>query len=96
MVALVRSAALTGYAALARDFGLTPEALAAIVGLPSEALTNPDLRIPAGRVGRLLELSAVVAGADDFGLRLAETRQPSNLGMLALVVSVHPGTGRVI
>jgi AraC-like DNA-binding protein len=90
MVAMVRSAALTGYAGLARGLGLDPERLTASVGLPATALASPELRVPASRVGRLLELSAQAANAEDFGLRLAETREPWNLGLPALLAQAAP------
>jgi AraC-like DNA-binding protein len=87
---LVRSASLTGYASLARSLGLDPHRLAAEQGLPPGCLTNPDLKIPAAAVGRLLERSAHLAGVVDFGLRLAETRRLSNLGALGFVLREQP------
>jgi AraC-like DNA-binding protein len=82
---MVRSAALTGYEQLVREFGIDPEPLLQAVGLPAAALREPDLRIPVSGLRRLLELSAGAAGIEDFGVRLAETRDPSNLGLLAVV-----------
>lgn len=87
---LARSAALTGYADLARSVGLDPLRLAAEQDLPSGCLTNPDLWIPAFAIGRLLERSAAACGVTDFGLRLAETRRLSNLGAVGLVVREQP------
>ncbi len=83
---LTRSASLTGYADLARSLGLDPLRLAAEQGLPPACLVDPDLRIPADAVGRLLERSARQSGSLDFGLRLAETRSLSNLGAVGFVV----------
>jgi hypothetical protein len=74
MVQLSRSAAVTGFAELARHLRLDPYRLADAAGVPRRALADPDLKIPAGAVGRLLELAAERARIDDFGLRLAETR----------------------
>ncbi|WP_430421597.1 AraC family transcriptional regulator [Phenylobacterium sp.] len=93
---LTRSASLTGYAELARSFGLDPARLVAEVGLPDACLTNPDLKVPARAVGRLLERAARRSGADDFGLRLAETRQLSNLGVVAFVLREQPTLGRAL
>ena len=87
---LTRSASLTGYADLARSLGLDPVRLAAEVGLPAPSLVDPDLRVPASAVGRLLERSARRAGALDFGLRLAETRNLSNLGVVGLAAREQP------
>ena len=89
MLAMIRSAALTGYASLARTLGLHPEQLADSVGLPISALQSPDLNVPIAQVTRLLELSAA-ASVEDFGLRLAQTREISNLGLLPVVAREAP------
>ncbi|MBL8554555.1 MAG: AraC family transcriptional regulator [Phenylobacterium sp.] len=93
---LTRSASLTGYGDLARAFGLDPRRLCAEVGLPAACLTDPDLKIPALAVGRLLERAARRSGAEDFGLRLAETRQLSNLGAVAFVLREQPTLAKAI
>ena len=82
---LIRSAALNGFVPVATALGLDADAMLASVGLDRRVLVDPDTRIPASAVGRLLESSARVAGAEDFGLRIAATRQLSNLGPLGLV-----------
>ncbi len=86
MISLVRSAALTNYASLARAAGLDPLRLLRGAGLDPACLDNPDLKIPGAAVGRLLEDSAKRSGWQDFGLRLAETRQFAVWGPLALLV----------
>jgi hypothetical protein len=58
MPKLVRSASLTHYADIARASGLDPYRMLAEVGLPADSLSEVDLRIPAEKVARLLELSA--------------------------------------
>ena len=90
MTALVRSAALTRFAELAADCGLDARALVAGVGLPSRCLVDPDLKVPARLVGRLLDTAAAQAHEPAFGLRLAESRRLSNLGPLALLVRDAP------
>jgi AraC-like DNA-binding protein len=87
---LIRSASLSGYAATAESVGLDPDAMLAAVRLSRRATLDPDTLIPAAAVGRLLELSARAAGVDDFGLRMAESRQLSNLGPLGLVARQAP------
>ena len=82
----VRSASLINYANLAREAGLDPLAMLAEAGLQPEVLDNPGIRIPGVRVRALLEASARRSGWQDFGLRLAETRQFWVLGPLALAV----------
>jgi AraC-like DNA-binding protein len=90
MTALVRSAALTHFAELAASCGLDARALVARVGLPSRCLSDPDLKIAAHLVGRLLEIAAEEGQEPVFGLRMAESRRLSNLGPLALLVRDEP------
>ena len=90
MTALIRSASLTNYVELARASGLDAYQLLAEVDLPRDCLHEPDLKVPADAVRRLLELSAQRSGIETFGLRLAESRRPSNLGALALAWREEP------
>lgn len=87
---VVRSASLRGYPELARAVGLDPWALMRRVGLPRRCLDDPETRVAADAVARLLELSAFEAGVEDFGLQLASSRPLSNLGLLALVLRQEP------
>lgn len=83
---LVRSQVLTGYATLARAFGLAPELLASAVGLDLSALADLDARISAKAFAELLERSAQAAHAEDFGLRLAESRGLGILGPVGILM----------
>ena len=96
MTALVRSAALTHFTDLATACGLDARALVASVGLPPRCLVDPDLKVPAHRVGRLLEAAAAQGREPAFGLRLAESRRLSNLGPLALLVRDEPTLRRAL
>lgn len=96
MVMLVRAAALTGYAALARQCGLDAPHLLRSVGLPLKALQSPEMPVSAGKVGRLLELSALAADREDFGLTLGASREPTNLGLAAVVAREAPTLRRAI
>jgi len=87
---LVRSAALTDYVEVARAVGLDPFRMLDAVGLGRAVLRDPDAKISAAAVRRLFEASAKAAGIEDFGLRLAERRELSNLGPLALIVREQP------
>ncbi|WP_166430490.1 AraC family transcriptional regulator [Polymorphobacter arshaanensis] len=89
-VPLVRSAALSGYADLARTLGLDPVRMVAAAGLPLACLHDPDLRIPVPQVGRLLTASAERTQRRDFGLLLAEKRSLANLGPLGLLAREQP------
>lgn len=90
MTALVRAASLTHYAEVARSVGLDPIRMLAAVGLSPVVLREPDLRIPASRAAELLERSAVASGVENFGLRMAESRNLSNLGPVGLVMRDQP------
>jgi AraC-like DNA-binding protein len=90
MTALLRSASLTHFAEVAADCGLDARALAVEVGLPPRCLEDPDLKVPASKVGRLLELAAERAKEPAFALRMVESRRLSNLGPLALLVRDEP------
>lgn len=86
----VRAAALTGFSALARSYGLDPAALLRAAGLPHDAERDPDRRLPSGAINQMFEHTAELAGADDFGLRLSELRGFSNLGPVTLLARDEP------
>jgi len=86
----VRSASLTHFAEVAASCGLDARALVAEVGLPARCLHEPDLKVPARAVGRLLELAASRGREPAFGLRMAQSRRLSNLGPLGLMVRDQP------
>ena len=90
MSALVRAASLTNYVEVARAAGLDPARMLVDAGLRQSMLAEPDLKIPAERVGRLLEASAAASGNESFGLRMAESRQLSNLGPVGLLIRDQP------
>jgi AraC-like DNA-binding protein len=87
---LVRSASLTDYADLASSVKLDPYRMLRRVGIPRACLFDPDIKIRASAVARLLEASARGANIDDFGMRLAEKRRLSNLGPIGLMVREQP------
>jgi AraC-like DNA-binding protein len=93
---LIRSACLSDYVDTARSVGLEPYRMLDAVGLPRTCLKNPDMKIPAGSFGRLLEASAKASGADDFGLRIAERRQLSHMGPVGLIVREQPSVRKAI
>ena len=92
----LRSASLTNYVDVARAVGLDPHQMLRAARISRNVLLDPDIRMPAALVGKLLEASAKAAHADDFGLRLAELRQFSNLGPLAFVVREAPTLRRAL
>src|SRR5215470_19003007 len=90
MPRLIRSATLSNYVEVARSVGLDPYRMTAEFRLPPASLTDPDVRVSAAVVARLLEESARRSGRIDFGLRLADRRTVANLGALALLVREQP------
>lgn len=90
MVALVRAAALTNFAEVARALGHDPAAALRRVGLPAGALRQPDQRIDAVAAVQLLEQAAQATGCDTFGLRMAQSRQLSNMGVVSLLLTHQP------
>jgi AraC-like DNA-binding protein len=85
-----RYATLNGYIELSQSLGIDPVHLMRDNGLDPSLIAFQDTRIPAAALVRLLEDSAAAAGCDDFGIRLAELRQFSNLGPLSLVLREEP------
>lgn len=90
MSSLVRAASLTNYAEVARAADLNPDRMLLDAGLDPGVLREPDLMVPSERVGRLLEASAERAKDEAFGLRMAMTRQLSNLGPVGMVIRDQP------
>jgi AraC-like DNA-binding protein len=87
---LLRSACLTDFPEIARSVGLQPEALLSAVGIDRRALGDPDFRIPVQAFRQLLEEAVRQSGVENFGLRLAETRQLSILGPIGLLIREEP------
>lgn len=90
MPTLTRSASLTHFSEIAQQCGLDPIALVREVGLPVKCLDDPDMKVDAQAVGFLLELAADRAAEPAFGLRMAQSRQLSNLGPLGLLLRDEP------
>ncbi|MBC2641178.1 MULTISPECIES: AraC family transcriptional regulator [unclassified Rhodococcus (in: high G+C Gram-positive bacteria)] len=90
MKPLARYASLNGYVELCRSLDVDPVPLMRAVGLDPIGLGVQDRWIPAASIARLLDRTAVASGYADFGARLAERRQFSNLGPLSLVVREEP------
>jgi AraC-like DNA-binding protein len=90
MPSLIRSSSLTNFIEVALAAGLDPYRQLRKAGISNSALLDPDLMIPAKSVMQLLEDSAHAAGIEDFGLRMAETRQLENLGPLAIALREDP------
>lgn len=96
VVRVIRGAVLSGYVDVAKSVGLDPYATITRCGVPAACLTDPEVKVSAVAVVRLLEESAQRSGKFDFGLQLAERRSLSNIGALALLVREQPTIRRAI
>ena len=96
MTKLMRSASLDGFVPLARSLGLDPYRLIDQAGIPRACLTNSELKISSTAYCRLLDAAGSAAHADDFGVRLAESRQLSTFGPVGLVMREQPTVRRAI
>lgn len=90
MPTLIRSASLINFTDIAQQCGLDPLILVREVGLPVKCLSDPDLKVDALAVGRLLEMAAEQGREPAFGLRMGESRRLSSLGPLGLLLRDEP------
>lgn len=82
----IRAATLSVYLDVANQVGLDGYWMLRHAGIPASSLENPDNRLPAAIVVRLLEQSARRTGREDFGLLMAESRNFASLGPIALLL----------
>ena len=90
---LVRAAALTGYFEVAAQLNLEVTPLLRNAGLSRSMMSNPEQMLPARSVITLLHESARASGCETFGLRMADLRKLSDIGLLSLLI-VHQPTLR--
>jgi len=64
---------------------LDPKAVEQITGHPQEALTDPDLRIPADQHYHLWEYAETVTGDPAVGLHVGQMVDPDRMGLVAHV-----------
>jgi hypothetical protein len=87
---LVRAAALTNFFEVAAAEGLNPQPLLRQAGLTRALLTDPEQRVPVDACAVLLESAADASSCLTFGLRMAESRQLSDFGLMSLLISQQP------
>lgn len=90
MTSTVRAAALTNFAPVCREIGLDPLAALRSVGLDPRDLRDPDRRLPAAQVHRLLDHAAATSGCATLGLRMGATRGLADFGALGLLMAHQP------
>lgn len=93
MLPQVRAASLINYVEVARFCGLDPYAMFKRARIDPAILADPDDRVAADVVGRLLEASARESGCSAFGLLMAESRSMASLGAVGLLLK-YQGTAR--
>jgi len=86
----VRGAGLANFAEVAERLGLDVHRLLIDAGISGMALNEIDLRIPADRFARILEIAAERSRCETFGLRMAELRQLGTLGPVGLLMRDQP------
>ena len=90
---LVRAASLTGYFAVAAELQINTLPLLRRAGLSRTMMNDPEQMLPARSVVHLLEDTADVSGCTTVGLRMAEHRQLSDIGLLSLLIVHQPCLG---
>jgi AraC-like DNA-binding protein len=92
----MRAVVLSHYLEVASSVGLDGHRMLRQAGIPLEALEDPENRLPAGPVVRLLERSAEDSGCESFGLLMAERRTFASLGPVSLLLERLPNLRAVV
>lgn len=87
MSAFVRAATLKHYMEVAQALGLNPEEMLRGVGLMPNMLKDPETLLPLEAALTLLERSAEHSACPTFGLRMAQARRMSDIGVVSLLLS---------
>jgi AraC-like DNA-binding protein len=87
MNTLVRAAVLTNYFEVASHLGFNPQPLLSKVGLSRRLLADPENHISLAAAVALLEESARLTDCNTFGLRMAESRQLADIGVVSLLIT---------
>lgn len=93
MTTMTRAGVLINYIEVAKDLGINPIPLMRKANISRVILEQPEQRLPIGSAVQLLEETAQESGCLTFGLRMAESRQLSDIGALSLLL-VHQPTLR--
>ena len=93
---LVRAASMTGYFAVAEQLELKVAPLLRRAGLSQTMMSNPEQMLPARSVVTLLEESAKASGCVTFGLRMADQRELSDIGLISLLIVHQPTLGEAL
>lgn len=86
----IRAAALTNFFEVAQTRGLNVQPLLRKAGLKRSLLADPDFRVPMAACVTLLEDAAAASDCDNFALRMAESRQLADFGVISLLIAHQP------
>ncbi|MGE4409921.1 MAG: AraC family transcriptional regulator [Sphingomonadales bacterium] len=86
----IRAALLRGIEPVAREVGLNVTALLESVHFDRRYLENPEARLSALSVCKLLERASSMSGIGDFGLRIVMQQGAPDFGPLALLLREEP------
>jgi hypothetical protein len=86
----MRAVICPSYVEVAKSVGLDGMRMLRQAGISLEALEDPENRLPAGSVVRLLERSAKDSECESFGLLMAERRSFASLGPVSLLLERLP------
>ncbi|MDD2545940.1 MAG: AraC family transcriptional regulator [Burkholderiaceae bacterium] len=90
MPTMVRAAVLAHFFEVAQDLGWNPIPVMREAGLTRASVDKQDHRIPSDTAVALLETAAASTGCETFGLRMAESRHLSHLGVVSLLITHQP------
>lgn len=93
VVPQVRAVCLAPYLEVARGLGIDPYEMLRNAKVRPEELADPETRLAAGAVTRLIEETARQSGCEAVGLLLAQGRDFASLGPLSLLLQ-HRNTVR--
>jgi AraC-like DNA-binding protein len=92
----IRSASLANYADVARQVGIDSLMMLRRFSIDAAALRDSEMQLPVRRVAGLLESTAEESGCSDFGLRMADRRRVSDLGVVGLLITHQPTLSDVL
>src|SRR6478735_9720138 len=92
----MRAVILSSYVEVAKAVGLDGMRMLRQAGISLDDLEDPENRLPAAAVVRLIERSAEESGCDSFGLLMAERRTFASLGPLSLLLERLPNLRAMI
>jgi AraC-like DNA-binding protein len=79
-----------------KEFGLHPSDVLNSVGLPSDAIDDPESRIPYFMMGRLLQACAQRTDCPHFGLLVGQRASTGLLGAIGQLMANAPNLGTAI